>query len=70
MRGWSDPEELIFSIKSPCSCAESHVQEYLDGDARGYEIVCMDGSFHVHEYCLYNSEFLYKMLQGLDLQKL
>ena len=65
-----DSQGEWFSIKSPCSCAESHAKQYQDGDARGYEIVCMDGSFHVHEYCLYNSEFLYKMLQGMDFQRL
>ena len=62
----TQPEELKFSLSSPCSCAESHVKEYQRGNSEGYEIVCMDGSFHVHEYCLYNSEFLYKMLKGLD----
>ena len=62
----SDPDELKFSVISPCKCAKSHVKKYQDGIAEGYEIVCMDGSFHVHEYCLYNSEFLYNMLQGSD----
>ena len=62
----SDPDDQKFSIISPCKCAKSHVKKYQDGIAEGYEIVCMDGSFHVHEYCLYNSEFLYKMLQGSD----
>ena len=59
-------EEHKFEISSNFPCAKSHVNEYQDGIAEGYEIVCMDGSFHVHEYCLYNSEFLYKMLQGSD----
>ena len=54
------------SVISPCKCARSHVKKYRDGIAEGYEIVCMDGSFHVHEYCLFNSEFLYNMLQGSD----
>ena len=62
----TDPDEQKFSIISPRKCAKSHVKKYLDGIAEGYEIVCMDGSFHVHEYCLYNSEFLYNMLQGSD----
>ena len=71
MAGWDrDKEsELFFSIQSPCSCAKSHAKEYQDGLSEGYEIVCMDGSFHVHEYCLYNSEFLYNMMKGLDLYK-
>ena len=55
-----------FSICSSFPCAESHVKKYKDGIAEGYKIVCMDGSFHVHEYCLFNSEFLYNMLQGSD----
>ena len=61
-------KEHFFPITSSCvgKCAKSHVKKYQDGIAEGYEIVCMDGSFHVHEYCLYNSEFLYKMLQGSD----
>ena len=62
----SDPDEQKLSIISPRKCAKSHVKKYQDGLAEGYEIVCMDGSFHVHEYCLYNSEFLYNMLQGSD----
>ena len=60
------PDEHKFSIFSNFPCAKSHVKEYKDGIAEGYEIVCMDGSFRVHEYCLFNSEFLYKMLQGSD----
>ena len=60
------PAENNFSIISNFPCAKSHVKKYQDGNAEGYEIVCMDGSFHVHEYCLYNSEFLYNMLQGSD----
>ena len=64
---WNDePEERKFQLYSPCKCAKSHAKKYQDGIAEGYEIVCMDGSFHVHEYCLYNSEFLYNMLQGSD----
>ena len=61
-----DPDENEFSVISPCKCAKSHVKKYQDGIAEGYEIACMDGSFHVHEYCLFNSEFLYNMLQGSD----
>ena len=60
------PAEHKFEISSNFPCAKSHVKEYQDGIAEGYEIVCLDGSFHVHEYCLYNSEFLYNMLQGTD----
>ena len=68
--GWDTNEEHQFSVTSPCKCAKSHVKKYKDGVAEGYEIVCMDGSFHVHEYCLYNSEFLYNMLQGSDTAKI
>ena len=62
-------KEHLFPITSSCvgKCAKSHVKKYQDGIAEGYEIVCMDGSFHVHEYCLYNSEFLYNMMQGSDI---
>ena len=64
---WDDcPDERTFSLYSPCKCAKSHAKKYQDEIAEGYEIVCMDGSFHVHEYCLFNSEFLYNMLQGPD----
>ena len=59
-------KEHFFPITISSKCAKSHVKKYQDGIAEGYEIVCMDGSFHVHEYCLYNSEFLYNMLQGSD----
>ena len=62
-------KENLFPITSSCvgKCAKSHVKKYQDGIAEGYEIVCMDGSFRVHEYCLYNSEFLYNMMQGWDI---
>ena len=60
------PTDHTFAIFSSFPCAKSHVKKYQDGIAEGYEIVCMDGSFHVHEYCLFNSEFLYNMLQGSD----
>ena len=63
--GWSN-DEPKFAIYSSSKCAKSHAKKYLARLAEGYEIVCMDGSFHVHEYCLYNSEFLYNMLQGPD----
>ena len=63
---WGKSDSLKFKINSPCSCAKSHAKMYQDGESEGYEIVCTDGSFHVHEYCLYNSEFLYNMLKGLD----
>ena len=63
--GWNN-EEPKFAIYSSSKCAKSHAKKYLARLAKGYEIVCMDGSFHVHEYCLYNSEFLYNMLQGPD----
>ena len=61
--GWGKSH---FTINSPCSCAKSHVKKYQEGKSEGYEIVCLDGSFHVHEYCLYNSEFLYNMVEGMD----
>ena len=67
--GRDKESELFFSIQSPCHCAKSHAKKYQDGLSEGYEIVCMDGSFHVHEYCLYYSEFLYNMLEGLDFYK-
>ena len=57
-------KEHIFQITTSSKCAKSHVKKYQDGISEGYEIVCMDGSFYVHEYCLYNSEFLYNMMQG------
>ena len=59
-------KEHIFQITTSSQCAKSHVKKYQDGIAEGYEIVCMDGSFYVHEYCLHNSEFLYNMMQGSD----
>ena len=64
--GDAPSKELTFYLCAAYSPAESHVKEYEDGRSEGYEIVCMDGSFHVHEYCFYNSEFLYQMFKGLD----
>ena len=60
-------KEHIFQITTSSKCAKSHVKKYQDGISEGYEIVCMDGSFYVHEYCLHNSEFLYNMMQGWDI---
>ena len=31
-----------------------------EGQANDYQVICKDGQFGIHEYCLYNSEFLYK----------
>ena len=36
------PDEHKFSIFSNFPCAKSHVKEYKDGIAEGYEIVCME----------------------------
>ena len=60
-------KEPFLPITITSKCAKSHVKKYQDGIAEGYEIVCMDGSFHVDEYCLHNSEFLYNMMQGSDI---
>ena len=35
------------------------------GEAVGYTVNCMDGSFEVHEWCLYNSDILLTLHQGM-----
>ena len=34
------------------------------GEAIGQTIECMDGSFEVHEWCLYQSDFLLSFFEG------
>ena len=34
------------------------------GEAVGQTIECMDGSFDVHEWCLYHSDILFDFLEG------
>ena len=34
------------------------------GKAADYEVVCRDGKFGVHLYCLINSDFLYKQYEA------
>ena len=33
---------------------------FQSGKADDFEVVCRDGSFGIHLYCLFNSDFLYK----------
>ena len=47
-----------------CRTAQS-VESYLKaGEAVGQTIECMDGSFDVHEWCLYHSDILFGFLEG------
>ena len=39
------------------------------GEAVGYTVNCMDGSFEVHEWCLYNSDILLTLHQGMIYNK-
>ena len=56
---------VSFKIKSPVGkTSKQHLHSYQAGEAVGYKINCMDGSFEVHEWCLYNSDILLTMLKG------
>ena len=58
-----------FKIKSPVTgLSKPHLYEYQAGEAVGYTVDCKDGSFEVHKWCLYNSEFLLAMHKGKDIQ--
>ena len=40
------------------------------GEAVGYTIDCMDGSFNVHEWCIYYSDILLALHQEMIQNKL
>ena len=59
-----------FKIKSPVGAlSKQHLEEYQAGEAVGYTVDCKDGSFQVHKWCLYNSDFLLTMHKGTILNK-
>ena len=37
---------------------------FKSGKADDFEVICKDGSFGVHLYCLFNSNFLYKQYEA------
>ena len=56
---------MSFKIKSPVGeVSKQHLHEYQAGEAVGYTVECKDGSFQVHKWCLYNSDFLLAMHKG------
>ena len=56
---------MPFNIESPVGeVSKQHLQQYQAGEAVGYTIECKDGSFQVHKWCLYNSDFLLSMHNG------
>ena len=46
---------IIFVLSKSFSLSNFQADEADD-----YEIICRDGSFGIHEHCLFSSEFLYK----------
>ena len=38
----------------------NRIHPFQAGEADDYEIICKDGSFGIHEHCLFSSDFLYK----------
>lgn len=44
---------------------ESWLIPFLAGEAIGQTIVCMDDSFEVHEWCLFNSDILLSFFEGI-----
>ena len=46
----------MFKIQRQFLMRKSTIQE---GTASGYDIICKDGEFSVHETCVYFSDFLY-----------
>ena len=43
-----------------CGFKSYSSEHFQAGEADDYEIICKDGSFGIHEHCLFSSEFLYK----------
>ena len=64
---FTDTKAGITAVKAlikKCRTAQS-VKSYLKaGEAVGKTIECMDGSFNVHEWCLYHSDILFDFLEG------
>ena len=55
----------FFKIISPVGkTSKQHLDSYQADEALGYKINCMDGSFEVNEWCLYNSDILLTLLKG------
>ena len=55
----------FFKIISPVGkTSKQHLDSYQADKALGYKINCMDGSFEIHEWCLYNSDILLTLLKG------
>ena len=63
-----EKREKMFSFKiqsSVTGLSKQHLHEYQAGEAVGYTVDCKDGSFQVHKWCLYNSDFLLTMHKGM-----
>ena len=57
--GLSSPKKLSTSVKIKFMVSPSKA-----GTAIGQTIVCMDDSFEVHEWCLFNSDILLTFFEG------
>ena len=40
--------------------------DFQSGKADDFEVLCRDGSFGIHLYCLFNSDFLYKQYKARE----
>ena len=40
------------------------MENFKSGKAADFEVLCRDGKFGVHLYCLINSDFLYKQYEA------
>ena len=40
--------------------------KFKSGKADDFEVLCRDGSFGIHLYCLFNSDFLYKQYKARE----
>ena len=57
---------MLFKVESPVGkVSKQHLHEYQAGEAVGYTVECKDGSFQVHKWCLYHSDFLLTMHKGM-----
>ena len=54
-----------FKIETKIKAADQPLQDYPE-ITDDFEVLCRDGSFGVHIYCLFNSDFLYKQYKARE----
>ena len=55
-----------FKIETKIKAADQPLQDYQSGNVDDFEVLCRDGNFGIHIYCLFNSDFLYKQYKARE----